>query len=199
MQKEQTKPSTLAMGGPVKVTVRAYLDPITHKVQFEETWDATWGKGSGKKQPIDFPAKMQANIHFSLKDETGLNLKFYPFAEAHQPPTPTKDYPIYVGTGTECPPPPGIAGGQITILSSASNMLKIFNNNTTKCDLKYALRFSGDDNVTGDETAPYIDDPDIRNGGGGVGGFNKALLSIGLGAAVIAGLGYLAYEAFFEK
>jgi hypothetical protein len=196
MHKEKTKPGTSAMGNPVKVAVRAYLDETTQKVKFEETWEATWGKGSGKNEPIVFPDKMQANIHFSLKDETGLHLNFYPFAVPHQPPTPPEDYPIYVGTGTACPPPPGIAGGQITILSSASNLLKVFNNNTTKCDLKYALRFSGDDNIAGNESQPYIDDPDIKNGGGGVGGINNnAMLYLAIGVG-LAALGYVAYLAF---
>lgn len=198
MHKQQLKPGTLAMGNPVKVEVRAYLDPTTHKIKFDETWEASWGKGSGKNQPIEFPPTMQANIHFSLRDETDLKLKFYPFSESHQMPTPPKDYPIYAATGTACPPPPGIAGGQITILSSASNLLKIFNNNTTKCDLKYALRFTGDDNIAGNESEPYVDDPDIKNGGGGVGGINNSVLYFALGAVGLAALGYVAYEVFFD-
>lgn len=198
MHNQKTTPGSLAMGNPVKVEVRAYLDAVTHQVTFEESWEASWGKGSGKNQPIEFPNKMQANIHFSLKDETRLNLNFYPFAEAHQPPTLPEDYPIYVSTGATCPPPPGLSGGQITILSSAPNLLKVFNNNTTKCDLKYALRFTGDDNIAGSQSEPYVDDPEIKNGGGGVGGLNISLAFLLLGGAALVALGYIAYKVLFE-
>lgn len=200
MHEQQSKPGVLAKGNPVKVEVRAYLNPVSHQVKFEETWESDWGKGSGNNQPINFPSTSQANIHFHLNDETKLDLKFLPYNPPRQPPTKPKDYPIYVGTGPACPPAAGLQGDQISILSSSPNLLKVFNNNTSKCDLIYALRFSGDDNIAGNEYAPYVDDPEIKNGGGGVPFQNAGAnyFALILGAAALAAIGYVVYEVFFD-
>lgn len=200
MHDKQVAPGILAKGNPVKVDIVAVIDPDTHQVVFHDTWESDWGKGTSKNQPIIFPQTAQANIHFNLSDKTGLQLKFYPYNPPHQMPTPPADYPIYVGTGPECPPPAGLNGGQITILTSASNLLKVFNNNTSQCTLHYALRFSGNDNIAGKTQAPYVFDPEIRNGGGGVplqnARSNYVGLLLGVGAAAL--LGFLAYRAFFN-
>ena len=198
MHEQQSKPGVLAKGNPVKVQVRAFLDPVSNQVKFAETWESDWGKGTSKNEPIIFPHLAQANIHFHLTDETKLNLEFLPYNPPHQPPTRPQDYPIYVGTA--CPPAPGLQGGQISIISSTDNLLKVFNNNTVKGDLMYALRFSGDDNIAGNQYAPYIDDPEIKNGGGGVplmkAGNNTIALIVG--ALALAAIGYVAYQVLFD-
>jgi hypothetical protein len=53
-------------------------------------------------------------------------------------------------------------------MTSSNNLLKVVDANSgAACTLHYALRFSGDALGSG---PPYVFDPDIRNGGGGVGG-----------------------------
>lgn len=186
MQKEKT--GSGMTGNPVKVEVHACLDPATHKVKFSDEWEADWvvGKQKGKIEvPYGTPP---TEIHFHLRDDTRLHLNFMrSFSDV-----------IYISTGSVCPPPRGNQGGQITFVSSTSNLLKICNNNSSTCDLKYALRFNGRDNVAGGENQPYVYDPDLKNGGGGIGGKDNSVALLLVGGAALIGLAYLTYTLFFD-
>lgn len=186
MQKEPT--GTSMTGNPIKVEVHACLDRETHKVKFDDEWEADWVNGKQKgeiKVPYGTPP---TEIHFHLRDDTGLHLNFMrSFADV-----------IYVSTGSACPPPRGNQGGQITFVSSSQNLLKVSNANSGGvCDMKYALRFNGQDNIAGGENQPYVYDPDLKNGGGGIGGINTTLYLL-VGGAVLAAAAYLAYFAFYK-
>lgn len=182
--------SSKAVGNPVKVEVHAAIDRLTKKVTFTDEWEADWANGK-QKGDITVPyGTPPTEIQFHLRDDTGLHLNFMrAFADV-----------IYVGTGDECPPPRGNAGGQISFVSSTPNLLKIINANSGgACNLKYALRFNGQDNAAGSEHQPYVFDPDLKNGGGGIPPKNdSSVVALLLGAGAVALLGYLAYEAFFE-
>ena len=190
MHKQQTTPGMPTTGNPIKVEVHAWLDRDTHKVKFTDEWESGWTNGKQKGE-IVVPAKTPATeIHFHLRDDTGLGLNFMRnFADV-----------MYVSTGATCPPPRGNQGGQISFVHSSPNLLKVTNANCgNPIDLKYALRFNGQDNLPGGENQPYVYDPDLKNGGGGVGGINNnntAYLLIG--GAVLAGLAYLTYTLFFD-
>lgn len=188
MHDKKPKPG-MGTSNPIKVEVHAELDPTSHKVLFTDEWEASWQNGK-QKGPITVPYGTNATeIHFSLRDDTGLGLNFMRnFADV-----------IYVGTGTACPPPRGNQGGQITFRSSSANLLKVLNANSGNAiDLKYALRFNGQDNLAGGENQPYVYDPDLKNGGGGIGGVNNQAAYLLLGAAALAGLAYLTYTLFFD-
>lgn len=185
MQKKQVSGAS----GPIKVEIHAELDRTTHKVVFSDEWEATWKNGK-QKGAIEVPyGTPKTPIHFTLRDDTGLQLNFMNnFADV-----------IYVGTDGTCPPPRGNQGGQITFISSVAHLLKVNNANSgAKCDMKYALRFNGQDNVPGAENQPYVYDPDLKNGGGGIGGFNQSLAYVVIGAAAVAALAYLAYTLFLD-
>lgn len=148
-------------GNPIKVEISAWLDGRTKEVSFDDKWEADWktGKQTG---PITVPhgtAPMEIHFHFN-DDDTGLHLNFM------------RDFDdvIYVSTGKACPPQRGNQGGQITFVSSSPNLLKVRNANSGDAiDLKYALRFNGRDNEHANEHQPYVYDPDLKNGGGGIG------------------------------
>jgi|GEM_PF-2584027 len=185
----KAKTGTSMTGNRIKVEIHACLDRKTHKVQFNDEWEADWANGKQKgeiKVPQGTPP---SEIHFHLRDDTGLHLNFMrAFADV-----------IYVSTGTACPPPRGNEGGQITFVSSTQNLLKVSNANSGgACDLKYALRFNGRDNIAGGENQPYVYDPDLKNGGGGVPPRNTNVLALLLGAGAVALLGYFAYKTFIE-
>ena len=186
MHKEKT--GTSMTGGPIKVEVHAWLDRTTNKVTFDDEWEASWSNGKQKgeiKVPYGTPP---SEIHFHLRDDTGLHLNFMKaFADV-----------IYVSTGSTCPPPRGNDGGQITFVSSTANLLKVNNANSATCDLKYALRFNGRDNSAGGENQPYVYDPDLKNGGGGIGGNSNSIAYLLLGGAALAGLAYIAYTLFLD-
>lgn len=190
MHKQQTTPGMPTTGNPIKVEVHAWLDRATHKVQFSDEWEADWANGK-QSGAIVVPHKTPATeIHFHLCDDTGLHLNFMRnFTDV-----------IYVSTGATCPPPRGNQGGQISFVSSSEKLLKVTNANSgSACDLKYALRFNGRDNIPGSEKQPYVYDPDLKNGGGGVGGFNNNNIAyLLIGGAVLAGLAYLTYTLFFD-
>lgn len=188
MHKEKRGPTMT--GNPIKVEVHAWLDRETHKVKFDDEWEADWVKGKQKgeiKVPYGTPP---TEIHFNLRDDTGLHLNFMrSFADV-----------IYVSTGSVCPPPRGNQGGQITFVLSSQNLLKVSNANSGGvCDMKYALRFNGRDNTAGGENQPYVYDPDLKNGGGGIGGMNNSALYLAVGGAALVALGYVAYQAFFNN
>ncbi len=148
-------------GNPVKVTVTADIDPVTKKVRFDHEWEYEGTGGPVKKGQVEVPSgDWMVPIAFHLKDDTGLHLKFYGApADA-----------FYCSAGTACPPPKGDGGGQIIFPAKASShLLKVSDANTgPPVDLKYALRFDGDANPAGNETAPYVYDPELKNGGGGI-------------------------------
>ena len=188
MHKEKRDPTMT--GNPIKVEIHAWLDRETHKVTFDDEWEADWVNGK-QKGKIEVPyGTPPTEIHFNLRDETRLHLNFMrSFADV-----------IYVSTGSVCPPPRGNQGGQISFVSSHQNLLKVNNANSgAACDLKYAIRFNGQDNIAGGENQPYVYDPDLKNGGGGVpprNNLNYLMLLLGAGAVA---LGYVAYQAFFNK
>lgn len=185
MHKEKRSPTMI--GNPIKVVVKAKIDPITKKVKFDEEWEVI-GVNGKHTNPIVIPFKQPpTNIQFHLDDDTGLHLRFY-------------DEPrdaIYVSVGTECPKSRGDGDGQITFRSSSHQLLKIRDANMgDPCDMKYTLRFEGDDNIAGNQEQPYVHDPDLKNGGGGIGGFNQSSLYLLIGGAALAALGYVAYLTF---
>jgi hypothetical protein len=142
----------------IDVDVRAYIDTITKKVEFDHEWDAPGKPKKKGKIEVDYGAYM-VPITFHLRDETGLGLEFYSTAQDA----------MYVGIGPDCPTGQGNAG-QIQFNSAPKkDKLEVVDANTgDACDLKYTLRFSGNPNAAGKESAPYEYDPELRNGGGGV-------------------------------
>ncbi len=146
-------------GKPIKVTVTAELDPHTGKVSWDHEWEHE-GHPTKYQGRIDVAGgDWMVPIAFHLQDRTNLHLKFY------EDPTEA----MHVGPATACPPPRG-DGGQIVFPSRAApKLLKVADRNSgDPVELKYALRFDGDPNPAGSEAAPYVYDPDLKNGGGGV-------------------------------
>jgi hypothetical protein len=149
----------MSRGNPIKVTVIADIDPKTQKVRWNHEWEFE-GKPGKYKGKIDVAeGDWMVPIAFHLRDATGLRLKFY--ADPAQA--------MYVGPAPACPPPQGNGGQIIFPPSAAPHLLRVRDENSgDPIDLKYALRFDGDPNPAGGEAAPYVYDPDLKNGGGGI-------------------------------
>ena len=144
---------------PVQVDVYAYLEG--EDILFAQAW-RTDGDPGRRQGHIEI-GKGQADvpIKFHLHDRTGLNLAFLPADEGKQ------EGPFWCNT-LDCPTSWGDGNGQIGDVDSSKNLLKVVDANSGEpCTLHYALRFTGDPVGSG---PPYAFDPDIRNGGSGVGG-----------------------------
>lgn len=143
----------------VQVDVFAYREG--DDILFAQAWRMD-GDPARQKGHIEIP-KGQGDVPFKfhLHDRSGLNLAFLPNDEGKQ------EGPFWCST-MDCPTSWGDGNGQIMDISSSNNLLKIVDANSgDPCTLHYALRFTGDELGSG---PPYSFDPDIRNGGGGVGG-----------------------------
>ena len=142
---------------PIIADVSAKL--VGDKVEFDLEWRKE-GDPGGKASPIDVAkGDPPTPIHFHLRDDTRLKLKFKADAEDA----------MWVNT-TGCPPAGAGNGGQISFTSSSNNLLKVTDANSgDECTLYYMLRFDGDPHVDpdGKQHPPYEFDPIIRNGGGG--------------------------------
>lgn len=144
------------MKDDIDVNVRAYIDDTTKKVAFDHEWEAPGKPKKKGRIEVDYKAYM-VPITFHLNDETGLKLNFYSNAQEA----------MYVCPAPTCPTAAG-NGGQIQFGDAKKDKLEVVDANTgDACDLKYALRFDGDPNTAGQESAPYVYDPELRNGGGG--------------------------------
>jgi hypothetical protein len=167
-------------GPPINVRVRAFKDQ-SGTVDYDYDWDFGGPPKTGK---IDVPqGTPPTDIKFHLKDETSLNLSFYPApADA-----------FWVAIAPNCPMQSGDAGEfnlKSPPSSSSNNLLTVHDKNKTACDLKYALRFDGDPYTDSNGThPPYKYDPDLRNGGGGRISSSSAAL---IGAAAVAVIAFTA-------
>ena len=177
----------MAKGQPIDVDVKAWIDTARNEVAFSHTWGVR-GKPKGNSGKIDV-AKGQppTEIKFTLcDDQTGLDLEFYK----------DPDDAMWVDFAPDCPKQKGDAG-QITFQSSSKKVLWVEDANSgPPCDLKYSLRFYGKEKDIGGVTykPPYEYDPDLKNGGGGVGGitdysFLSSPLTIALGVTALLALG----------
>lgn len=144
---------------PIQVDVYAYLEG--DDILFAQAWrlDGDPARRKGRIEVAE--GEGDVPIKFHLHDRTGLGLAFLPADPSNQ------QGPFWCSTG-DCPTAWGDGDGQISGIDSSKNLLKIVDANSGEPrTLHYALRFSGDPIGSG---PPYEFDPDIRNGGGGVGG-----------------------------
>lgn len=155
----------MAKGPPIHVDVTASRKG-SEDVEFCHSWGIK-GQPKANSGRIDVPkGQPPTDIKFTLvEDTTGLNLEFY---------SDPKDA-MWVDMAPNCPKIPG-DGGQITFQSSNKKILRVEDANSgDPCDLKYALRFYGDTKVIDgrEYKPPYEYDPDLKNGGGGIGGITE--------------------------
>ncbi len=149
---------------PVKareVHVDVYAFEADGDVLFAQAWKRE-GEPKRKKGHITIDeGDGDIPIRFHLHDKTGLNLAFLPVDPAKQ------EGPFWCDVG-DCPTAWGNGSGQISSIENLpSGMLRVVDANTGEpCTLHYALRFKAG-TVAG---SIYEFDPDIRNGGGSVGG-----------------------------
>jgi len=135
-----------------KITVTA---ANTNPVTFSMTSNYENGGGSQKGDRLDFDKGAGAfTLVFSLVDNSGKNLAFYP----------TPSDAMWVAVGAVCPTGPGNGGGAITFNSVKDGKLTVDNANAIAQDLAFELRFSG--NASGG-CPPYVYDPVIGNKGDG--------------------------------
>ncbi len=125
------------------------------------TYDADFldGGGSNNKNKMKFDKGSGPHrITFTLVDETGFGLKFYPDA------TET----MWVAAGASCPTQAGDGGGEILFdRKEVKNELTVVNRNENAGELYYALRFDGLVQQVGKQLyPPYVYDPIMDNGGG---------------------------------
>lgn len=155
-------PGKSALKPPLVVEVIATRD-WDKGVEFLLRWEypsGVWNSG-----PMVFATgDLDRKIEYDLVDQTGLGLAFE---------SQVKDC-IWVVDGS-CPtaePPSGSDKDQIKDRDRASGKkLKVKNVNDQKCNLHYALRFTGAPWVRPDGartfSPPYAYDPEYRNSGGG--------------------------------
>lgn len=148
-QPQQQTNSNPPPGTPVQADVLA--EPKAGGgVKFSLEWRFK-GQTNGRKDPIDIPPMNHGDpgttIHFHLHDTTGRGFQFN-----------TVD-PIWVSR-IRCPKEasedPEIPKDQI---EARFKLLKVFNTNRDKCELRYALLFKDRDDK------PEAYDPSIKNGG----------------------------------
>lgn len=166
-------------GTDIQVRVRAYLD-AGGAVQFEQDWNLPGKPVENGK--IKVPKDNTATISFKLKDDTRLDLSFYPDpADAFWANPESQGCPKSAGNGA------GAFNLKPPSSSSNGNKLDILDLNPTECDLKYALRFDGKPYTDKNGSYPPFEyDPELRNGGGGT-RLNTSFSSTALvGVATIA-------------
>jgi hypothetical protein len=164
MAQGETNPD--ATGDPAVKAREVLVDVYAYKegddVLFAQAWklEGEQGRKNGhikiKEGEGDVP------IRFRLHDRTNLDLAFLPVGSSNQ------DSPFWC-SAVDCPTEWGDGNGQIKSVENLPNdTLKVVDANSgDPCTLHYALRFTGKNVGSG---PPYAFDPDIRNGGGGVGG-----------------------------
>ena len=164
-------------GLPVTVNVTA------HPAGAPEPYTIDWclqGQPWQGNTAIDLPRNSGSHdMIFNLIDNSGKNLRFKPQARDA----------IWVRPGHNCPNAPGNGNGQMSngTVSADGMQLTINDDNSgSPRNLKYALRFDPD---------PNMFDPDIRNGGTGVGGGTSLML---LTTTIGAVAGLAATMAFTE-
>jgi len=144
---------------PIQVDVYAYREG--DDILFAQAWRAEGDSGSRKGHIVIAKGEADVPIKFHLHDRTSLNLAFLPADEGKQ------EGPFWCNT-LDCPTSWGDGDGQISGVDSSKKLLKVVDANTGEPrTLHYALRFTGDAIGSG---PPYEFDPEIRNGGAGVGG-----------------------------
>ena len=144
---------------PVQVDVYAYLEG--DDILFAQAWRLDGDPGRRKGHIEIGKGQGDVPIKFHLHDRTGLKLAFLPTDVDKQ------EGPFWC-SALDCPTSWGDGSGQISGVESSNNLLKVVDANKGEpCTLHYALRFTGAPIGSG---PPYAFDPDIRNGGGGVGG-----------------------------
>lgn len=151
MQQSQSQPNQGAGPKPgTPVIADVYAKPGSGGIDFSLEWRFE-GDSDPRKDPIDIPAKKADDpgtaIHFHLHDETTRKLQFEP------------DGGIWVSR-SQCPQQsssdPEIPSDQV---KSTPNLLKVYDANQDKCDLRYTLLFRDS------EGKAEAFDPMIRNGG----------------------------------
>jgi len=149
-------------------------------------WTLTYGTRSGNKNG-DYPAidlkHGGTNERFKITlIDSSLGIKF------------SKD-PLWIQAGS-CPTSTGIDAAQIDKVETSDTVVSFRDlNQNAAVSLWYRLNFDVPGLNPGDP-GTFLD-PEIRNGGGGGAGM-KWLTFAGVAAAAVA-VGYVAYEAFFEK
>ena len=114
----------------------------------EVVWDGPDGNPA-KSHKLHVPkGHPKHTIDFTIKDETGLGLKFADSDAFH----------VWEQDGC---PPPGIDTDQIELVHANPNKVQVLNRNTADRTLHYVL------NVVGKDGKKWPCDPIIKNDGGG--------------------------------
>lgn len=161
MMKDTTMDKSSKSLADKKTKVKVTADPGTAGRLVDWSYDARFDNGGGSnpsKNVMKFDKDSGSHqIIFTLDDNTGFDLKFYP--QPHDA--------MWVAVGTNCPPPcAGDGGGEIlfTCVSQDRDVLTVINRNEAEGDLCYALRFDGKRQL---DAPPFVFDPIMTNGGGG--------------------------------
>ena len=163
-------------GAPVTVNVTA------HPPGAPQPYSLQWRLGTDPWQndPIDLPRNSGSHdMTFNLIDNSGKGLRFR--AQASDA--------MWVRTGNVCPTAPGNGNNQMSNGAVSADRMQLTindDNSGNRRNLKYALRF---------DPAGNDYDPDIRNGGGSIGGGTSAALTTTLGAVAGVAATFLFTEA----
>ena len=143
-QQSQSQEMRHSAGTPIIIDVHA--EPGPDGPQFDHQWRFE-NNPSPRKGAIEVPDTAGATpMHFHLRDNSGLNLRF--LREASEA--------MWVGRG----PCPQSASKDPQIEyphAAAPKLLKVDYLNSEECTLRFALRFDSD-------SGPQIYDPEIKNG-----------------------------------